>query len=123
MKGFSVNIVGLSNKAHTFDFKLDTGFFEQYGTEIVSAGSLDAAVVLDNIGTKQYFNITSLETAKYLSERIGDSTITIVQHQDSTSVSKPHGPVFGQPQPGNISRSTSVSRSQMPANASSRMKS
>jgi uncharacterized protein len=47
VKGFSVNIVGLSFKAHTFDFKLDDSFFGQYGTEIVSSGHLDAEVVLD----------------------------------------------------------------------------
>jgi uncharacterized protein len=47
VKGFSVNIVGLSFKAHTFEFKLDDSFFGQYGNEIVSSGHLDAVVVLD----------------------------------------------------------------------------
>jgi uncharacterized protein len=47
VKGFSVNIIGLSNKAHTFDFQLDDSFFGRYGTEIVSSGRLDAIVVLE----------------------------------------------------------------------------
>jgi uncharacterized protein len=47
VKGFSVNIIGLSNKAHTFEFQLDDSFFGRYGTEIVSSGRLDAVVVLD----------------------------------------------------------------------------
>jgi len=47
VKGFSVNFVGLSNKAHTFDFRLDDSFFQQYGTEILSSGKLEAVVVLD----------------------------------------------------------------------------
>jgi uncharacterized metal-binding protein YceD (DUF177 family) len=47
VKGFSVNFVGLSNKAHPFEFKLDDSFFERYGTEILTSGNLDAVVVLD----------------------------------------------------------------------------
>ena len=47
MKGFSVNIIGLSNKVHTFDFRLDDSFFERYGAEIVSSGQLEAVVTLD----------------------------------------------------------------------------
>jgi uncharacterized protein len=47
VKGFSVNIIGLSNKLHTFDFQLDDSFFGQYGTEIVSSGHLSAVVTLD----------------------------------------------------------------------------
>jgi uncharacterized protein len=47
VKGFSVNIIGLSNSAHTFDFQLDDSFFGQYGTEIISSGQLEAVVVLD----------------------------------------------------------------------------
>lgn len=39
--------MGLSNKAHTFDFQLDDSFFGQYGTEIISSGRLEAVVVLD----------------------------------------------------------------------------
>lgn len=47
MKGFSVNIVGLSNKLHTFDFQLDDSFFGQYGTEFISSGRLAAVITLD----------------------------------------------------------------------------
>jgi uncharacterized protein len=47
VKGLSVNFVGLSNSAHTFDFRLDDSFFEQYGKEILSSGKLEVTVVLD----------------------------------------------------------------------------
>lgn len=47
MKGFSVNIVGLGNKAHQFDFRLDRAFFEGYGKEILEDGSFEAQVALD----------------------------------------------------------------------------
>jgi uncharacterized protein len=47
VKGLRVNFVGLSNKAHTFEFRLDDSFFELYGTEILSSGQLDTVVVLD----------------------------------------------------------------------------
>jgi uncharacterized protein len=47
VKGFRVNIVGLSYSVHKFDFQLDNSFFEQYGTEIVSSGRLEAEITLD----------------------------------------------------------------------------
>ncbi len=47
MKAFSVNINGLSKKAHHFDFQLGDGFFEAYGTDLVSAGEFNAEVILD----------------------------------------------------------------------------
>ena len=47
MKAFSVNIIGLSNKAHQFDFELDRAFFEKYGKDLVSDGHFLATVVLD----------------------------------------------------------------------------
>lgn len=47
MGAFTINIVGLSNKAHTFDFRIGDEFFQQYGTEILAGGEFEARVVLD----------------------------------------------------------------------------
>lgn len=47
MGAYSVNIIGLSNKAHTFDFTIDDRFFAQYGSEILQGGDFEAKVVLD----------------------------------------------------------------------------
>ncbi|MEK6780427.1 MAG: DUF177 domain-containing protein [Bacteroidota bacterium] len=47
MKAFSVNIIGLSYKAHPFEFELDGAFFEKYGKDLVSDGHFSANVVLD----------------------------------------------------------------------------
>lgn len=47
MKQFSVNIIGLSNKAHQFDFQIDDSFFVAYGNEVISTGKLNAKVTLD----------------------------------------------------------------------------
>lgn len=47
MGAYSVNIIGLSNKAHTFDFTIGDEFFRQYGTEILQGGDFEAKVVLD----------------------------------------------------------------------------
>jgi len=44
---YSVNIIGLSNKAHTFDFTIGNEFFQTYGTEILQGGDFEAKVVLD----------------------------------------------------------------------------
>lgn len=47
MSAFSVNIVGLSLKAHSFDFDLDKRFLDAYGRELIPAGEFKAEVVLD----------------------------------------------------------------------------
>jgi uncharacterized protein len=47
LKEFAVNIIGLSKKAHLFNYHLEKGFFEKYGTEAVSEGRFDVEVVLD----------------------------------------------------------------------------
>jgi uncharacterized protein len=44
---YSVNIIGLSSNAHTFDFKIGDEFFVTYGTEILQGGDFEAKVVLD----------------------------------------------------------------------------
>jgi len=47
LKEFAVNIIGLSKKAHLFNYRLEKGFFEKYGSEAVSDGRFDIEVVLD----------------------------------------------------------------------------
>ncbi len=47
VKGFSVNIVGLSLKAHHFDFELNDAFFKEYGVDQVTGGKVETAVILD----------------------------------------------------------------------------
>lgn len=47
MREFRVNIIGLSKKAHLFEFEIKDGFFEKYGTEVVSGGDFHVLVTLD----------------------------------------------------------------------------
>lgn len=47
MRDFTVNIIGLSNKTHHFDFELRDGFFEKYGKEVISTGLFDVHVALE----------------------------------------------------------------------------
>jgi uncharacterized protein len=44
---YSVNILGLSQKTHSFEFHLENAFFEKYGTEVVAEGQFDAKVHVD----------------------------------------------------------------------------
>jgi uncharacterized protein len=44
---FSINILGLSKKEHSFDFHLGETFFTQYGKEVVSGGEFEAKVILN----------------------------------------------------------------------------
>ncbi|MFY8035760.1 MAG: YceD family protein [Cyclobacteriaceae bacterium] len=47
MNDFSINILGLSKKEHSFDFHLGETFFTQYGKEVVSGGEFEAKVILN----------------------------------------------------------------------------
>ncbi len=44
---YTVNIVGLSNAHHEFEFAVGNDFFSQYGTGLITEGSLIARVTLD----------------------------------------------------------------------------
>ncbi len=47
VRTYSVNIVGLTNKVHTYDFEIGNDFFSKYGTQLISEGHLKAEVALD----------------------------------------------------------------------------
>jgi uncharacterized metal-binding protein YceD (DUF177 family) len=47
LRAFKVNIIGLSNKIHHFDFEVGNEFFNHYGTDLISEGSFHAEVILD----------------------------------------------------------------------------
>lgn len=44
---YTVNIVGLANKVHHFEFEMGNDFFAQYGNGLISEGALTADVTLD----------------------------------------------------------------------------
>jgi uncharacterized metal-binding protein YceD (DUF177 family) len=46
-KAFRVNISGLSNKIHQFQYEIGDEFFGQYGTGLVSEGAFRVGVTLD----------------------------------------------------------------------------
>ena len=47
MNDFSVNILGLSKKEHSFEFQLGETFFAKYGKKVVSGGDFNAKVILN----------------------------------------------------------------------------
>ena len=47
VRSYKVNIVGLTNTVHHFDFEVGNDFFSRYGTGLVQEGSLKAEVTLD----------------------------------------------------------------------------
>ena len=65
-----------------------------------------APTILDSIGTQQYFGISSPETAKEISERIGTATVGTASANTSTSSSRPFGDA--KQQGGNLSTSDGV---------------
>jgi uncharacterized metal-binding protein YceD (DUF177 family) len=46
-RAYTVNIVGLANKVHHFEFEMGNDFFSQYGENLITEGSLKADVELD----------------------------------------------------------------------------
>lgn len=44
---FRVNIIGLSQKSHQFDFTIGDDFFKHYGTTLLDSGKFQAQVELD----------------------------------------------------------------------------
>ncbi|MCU0357835.1 MAG: DUF177 domain-containing protein [Cyclobacteriaceae bacterium] len=59
MEAYRINIQGLSNTLHHFEFDLGKEFFGKYGTDLVAEGSLHAKVTLDKRETliEAYFYI------------------------------------------------------------------
>jgi uncharacterized metal-binding protein YceD (DUF177 family) len=47
VRSYTVHIVGLSKTTHPFEFEVGNEFFSQYGTGLISEGTLKAEVVLD----------------------------------------------------------------------------
>ena len=60
VRAFKVNIVGLTNTVHHFDFKVENDFFSHYGSGLIPVGSLKADVTLDKHETfiDAIFNIS-----------------------------------------------------------------
>lgn len=48
---YSVNIVGLSNAIHAYEFEVNNDFFSQYGNELITEGALKVVVTLDKRDT------------------------------------------------------------------------
>src|SRR5687768_4148431 len=46
-RAYTINIVGLANRDHHFNFEIGDSFFAEFGTELLSEGSLKADVTLD----------------------------------------------------------------------------
>lgn len=44
---YSINIIGLSNKIHHFNYEIGDEFFRRYGTDLISSGSFHIDVSLD----------------------------------------------------------------------------
>lgn len=109
MGAYSVNIIGLSNKLHHFDYEFGDEFFRQYGTNLVSQGRFRVEVALNKHETfieaefkikgtavltcdrsLEPFDFPILKTHRILfkygetNEEISDEIIMI--HRDSTTL-------------------------------------
>lgn len=71
-----------------------------------------ASTVLDNLGTQQYFGITSYDTAEAMSRRVGDCTIVVESINRNASYSHPVGQRGGDPTPGSYTTGTGTTLSE-----------
>ena len=80
-------------------------FFQSLDQLKVTYGE-NAGVMLDNLGTQQYFGINSFSTADDLSKRIGDATILLESINRNRSSSRPSNPMA--PDGGTVSTGQGV---------------
>jgi uncharacterized metal-binding protein YceD (DUF177 family) len=69
LKAYSINIVGLSNKIHHFDFEIGNDFFGHYGADLLQEGSFTAHVDLNKQETFIDADFTISGTAKLICDR------------------------------------------------------
>jgi uncharacterized protein len=71
MRAFKINIIGLSNKVHHFDFQIDDNFFRHYGqgSGLVTEGKLEAQVELDKRETMLETRFLINGTVKLICDR------------------------------------------------------
>jgi uncharacterized protein len=66
---FHVNIVGLSNKTHSFDYEFGSGFFDIYGRALLENGQFKAQVMLTKSETMIEANFHIEGTAHLICDR------------------------------------------------------
>ena len=86
-------------------------FFFQSLSQVHETYGKHAPVILDNLGTQQFFGITGFETAEAISKKIGDQTIALRTESGGTSDSRPLGFSLNGEERGSssVSRNWSVS--------------
>ena len=109
VKAFRINIVGLSNKVHEFDFQIGKAFFDEFGNSLAEDADLEVKILLDKhetfldakfriLGTvvltcdrsleqfEEHLDITSRILFKYAdrTEEISEDIVNI--HRDTESL-------------------------------------
>ena len=69
LKAFNINIIGLSNKVHHFDYQFGDEFFVHYGTGLIEKGRFEAAVELDKHETFIQASFIIKGSAKLICDR------------------------------------------------------
>lgn len=69
MESYRVNIIGLSNKIHHFDYEVGDAFFGQYGKDLLSEGVFKVAVSIDKHETFLEVKFHIKGTAKLICDR------------------------------------------------------
>ncbi len=69
MGAYSVNIIGLSNNVHQFEYDIDEKFFREYGTDLISDGKFHAEVTLNKHETFIEADFTVKGEAKLTCDR------------------------------------------------------
>lgn len=69
MGAYRINIVGLANRIHDFQYEIGEDFFREYGTDIVSSGKFVVNVALDKRETFLEANIHVVGTADLVCDR------------------------------------------------------
>lgn len=69
MGAYRINIVGLSNKVHQFQYEVGPALFQEYGSDVVTAGSFQVDVSLDKRETFLEANFSIHGQAQLICDR------------------------------------------------------
>ncbi len=69
LQAYRINITGLSNSVHHFDFEIGNAFFKQYGSDLLQEGSFKVNIELDKRETFLEVNFSIKGTVELICDR------------------------------------------------------
>jgi len=82
LKDFNINIVGLSNSVHHFEFEVGSAFFRHFGSDLIEDGDFKAELALDKHETFIHVDFKIKGTARLVCDRSLDQFDYPIETED-----------------------------------------